>query len=137
MRRSFRTAAQSHARAELELLGADSLATKAVRLLSPSLFLLPDASPADPGVSLALLTGDSGSGKSSLARALGHYFRFHPWTGGGVHLEWLSGKDISHLRPEDLKQRIQDSLLNAISKSPALLVLDDLDWIVPSQEEGL
>jgi SpoVK/Ycf46/Vps4 family AAA+-type ATPase len=81
-----------------------------------------------------LFYGRHGMGKTSLALALANSFMVNKDCLACVSV--LSCSELSTQRLITIKERIDLSFLKAIQKQPSILILDDIDSLVPKEDEN-
>ncbi|XP_071524127.1 LOW QUALITY PROTEIN: peroxisomal ATPase PEX1-like [Panulirus ornatus] len=78
----------------------------------------------------ALLHGSKGAGKTSLAQSLIEGLSSYPYF---MHSEIVSFKLLKGKKMEAVEKKLQLIFKEAIFKRPSIIVLDDIDHLVPSQ----
>ena len=81
-----------------------------------------------PASSGLMLVGEEGTGKSMIARALAH----HLYTAHAVHTQTLDSRGD---RPGSAKDRLQAALEQARRCAPSVLLLEDLQLLLPADDE--
>ncbi|KAJ3021766.1 Peroxisome biosynthesis protein pex1 [Thoreauomyces humboldtii] len=86
--------------------------------------------PAPGGI---LLYGSRGSGKTSIVKAAAHALSLDWET--LAHSVFVDCADLASERPIRVKDILQDAVYKAIWQFPCILVLDDLDRMIPAEQE--
>ncbi|GMF19722.1 unnamed protein product [Phytophthora fragariaefolia] len=82
----------------------------------------------------ALTHGERGSGKSTLLRALVHEVQTS--TKFGAFTTIVECRNLRGLKMESVKSRLNDLFEEATTHAPSLIVLDNLDALVPEEDES-
>ncbi|KAJ0408563.1 hypothetical protein ATCC90586_009584 [Pythium insidiosum] len=80
-----------------------------------------------------LLHGDRGSGKTTIVTALGEALRVLP-TSLATPL-YTDCRSLRGLKMETAKQRLSDLVADATACAPAVVLLDNLDALIPAEDE--
>ncbi|KAG7168970.1 Peroxisome biogenesis factor 1-like [Homarus americanus] len=78
----------------------------------------------------ALLHGSKGLGKTSLVESLVECLSSYPYY---IHSDIVSFKQLKGKKMETIEKKLQLVFREAIFKKPSIIVLDDMDHLVPSQ----
>ncbi|KAK8754106.1 hypothetical protein OTU49_010671 [Cherax quadricarinatus] len=82
------------------------------------------------GPQFVLLQGSKGSGKTSLVESLLECLSAYPYY---MHSDIVSFKKLKGKKMETVEKKLQLVFKEAIFKRPSIIVLDDVDYLVPSQ----
>lgn len=82
----------------------------------------------------ALMHGERGSGKSTYLRAIVHDIQTS--SKFAAFATSVECRNLRGLKMESVKSRLSDLFEEAITHAPALIVLDNLDALVPEEEES-
>lgn len=80
-----------------------------------------------------IVSGGAGSGKTAIASAISSFVADEPAL--AVHVEWVSCKLLLGRPMQDVLSTIKRAYTRASAKAPSLVVLDDLDQLMPAFEE--
>ena len=78
----------------------------------------------------ALLHGSKGSGKTSLLQTLAQNLSASPYF---LHFQFVNFKQLKGKKMETVEKKLQSVFREAIFRRPSIIVLEDLDCIVPSK----
>ncbi|XP_045592696.1 peroxisomal ATPase PEX1 [Procambarus clarkii] len=82
------------------------------------------------GPQFALLHGSKGSGKTSLVESLIECLSTYPYY---MHADIVSCKQLKGKKMQTVEKKLQLIFREAIFKRPSIIILDDIDHLVPSQ----
>lgn len=80
------------------------------------------------------LCGSRGSGKTHLLRALSRHYRCRP--DSLAHTVWVSCGSLKGMKRSHIRNVFENAIEDALTHAPALLVLDDLDMLLPAPSGG-